>query len=59
MNPIDWLLRILTEILKLISPDLREAIKKLVLDLEEKAKLTPNPWDDLFVWALKKILAID
>ena len=49
---------ILQKIMELISPEIREMVVKFVLELEEKAKLTPNLWDDILVFALKKVLAI-
>jgi len=49
---------ILQKILELVSPEIRDALIKFVLDLEAKAKLTPNLWDDVLVFVLKKVLAI-
>jgi len=49
---------ILQNILELVSPEIRKLIVDFVLTLEEKAKLTPNLWDDVIVFVLKKMLAI-
>ncbi len=53
-----WLLVLLAEILKLISPQLRTALVELVNRLEAQAKETPNQWDDIFVGLLKFVLLI-
>ena len=47
---------IIHAILEKISPEIREALGKLLDDLEAKAKLTPNLWDDVIVFVLKKAL---
>ncbi len=53
-----WLLVLLAEILKLVSPQLRTALVELVNRLEAQAKETPNQWDDIFVGLLKFVLLI-
>ena len=47
---------ILKAIIEKISPEIREALGKLLDDLEAKAKLTSNLWDDVIVYVLKKAL---
>lgn len=49
---------ILKTIMELVSPELRKLLVDFVLDLEVKAAATPNPWDDVLVLVLKKMLAI-
>ena len=49
---------IIKSIMELVSPELRKFLVDAVLELEEKAKLTPNLWDDVLVLVLKKLLAI-
>jgi len=41
-----WWLRLVTLILAALSGPLREEMKKFALDFREKARQTPNPWDD-------------
>ena len=49
---------IIKNILELVSPELRKFIVDFILEFEEKAKLTPNLWDDVLALVLKKIFAI-
>ncbi len=51
--------RVLQEIIKRISPELKEEVEKAVYILEQKAAATKNPWDDLAVKILKVALGID
>lgn len=52
------LLTILTKLLKEISPQLRESFLKQIKSLEEVAAKSANPFDDLLVEALEKILGV-
>lgn len=47
---------IIRNIVELISPEIRKALGEFLDSLEEKAKLTPNPADDIIVFVLKKVL---
>ena len=47
---------IIQSIVELISPEIRKAIGEFLNALEEKAKLTPNPMDDVIVFLLKKLM---
>lgn len=47
---------IIQNIVELISPEIRKAIGEFLVVLEEKAKLTPNPMDDVIVFVLKKVM---
>ena len=49
---------IIAKLLEFVSPELRKLLVDFVLDLEAKAKLTPNPWDDVLVMVLKKLVGI-
>lgn len=53
---IDFLVRMIKIIIAKVSPGLKKAIKKGILNLEVKAKSTENPFDDLLVELLKEIL---
>lgn len=52
-------MKFLLLLLEKITPDLRQLLIGMVAKLEEKAKQTPNPYDDIFVYFLKKVLSID
>ena len=52
------LVSVLGAILSVVSPKIREAITNFILDLEKKAKETPNPADDMLVDFLKHIFKI-
>ena len=49
---------LLTRILTVISPDIRGLVDEWLKDLEDRAKATPNPWDDIFVAFLKMVLGV-
>jgi len=53
------LARIVEELLKRMSPEIREELEQAVLKLEIKAKATVNPWDDLLVFLLKIVLEME
>jgi len=57
-----WLVSILVAvlgaILSVVSPKIREELENFVSHLEEKAKETPNPADDMLVDFLKHILGM-
>ena len=53
-----WLAALLEQILKQISPELRNALVVLIKELEKDAKATKNPWDDILVGIVKFLLAI-
>lgn len=47
---------ILMKAFGLLSPEMRKTLLAFIADLETKAKLTQNPWDDVFVFVLKLIV---
>lgn len=51
-----WVLQLVTMMLSVITPQLREGLDSFVANLEAQAKETPNPWDDIFVGLLKSLL---
>ena len=53
-----WLAMLLEQVVKQMSPDIREGMVKFVLQLEKNAKATSNPWDDIFVGIVKFVLVI-
>lgn len=53
------IVKVFGSVVKLISPELRQWITDLVVELYKKAKATDNPWDDFLVELLATILGID
>jgi len=54
----NWLLTLIKLIWSRVSSQFRDKIVDFVLDLEEKAKETENPFDDFAVQVLKLIFGI-
>jgi len=54
----EWILRLITLIVGAASPELRTMIKEWVLELDKRAKETPNPFDDVLVGLIKIVLDI-
>jgi len=54
----EWLYRLIALVMGQVSPELRSGIVEWVKNLEERAKKTPNPWDDVFVGILKSVLNV-
>lgn len=52
----EWIFRLITLILTVLSPELRVGLVEWLDDLEVRAKKTDNPWDDMLVGVLKSIL---
>ena len=52
------LLNLITLLLASLSPELRQEIKEAIERLEQKAKLTKNPIDDIAVMLLKIALGV-
>lgn len=51
-----WLLRIITMVVTVMSPELRIGLENVLNDLEAQAKKTANPWDDILVGLLRNLL---
>lgn len=54
---INFLVKLLAVIITMISPEIKDYLKKIISDLDEKSKATANPFDDLLVELLKGILS--
>lgn len=54
----EWLLRIITMVFSVMTPELRESMVAFINAMAANAKKTPNPWDDIFVGVLKSMLGI-
>lgn len=54
----DWIMRLFSLVVTVISPELRKGLETWLNQLEESAKKTPNPWDDVFVGILKSVLLV-
>ena len=50
--------RLVAPIMELVTPNIRKALVDFVLDLEVKAKETPNLYDDVAIDMIKAILNI-
>jgi len=48
--------QMLSNCLAAASPEIVEGIRKSVQEMVEKAKKTPNPWDDMFTQLLQNIV---
>ena len=55
---IQVIVSLIGQILQMVSPEIRSLLKGFVLELEERASQTPNPWDNMLVGALKAILDV-
>lgn len=55
----NWILRVLSHLLLMATPKLKDAIVKSVLEWEIAAKETKTPFDDLLVDVLKGLLGIN
>lgn len=55
----EWILRLITLILGVASPELRKMLEQFLNQLEAQAKNTKNPWDDILVAMLKRLLLGD
>ncbi len=51
-----WLWTILRGALEKATPAILENLRQLVQEMVEKAKKTPNPWDDVFCGLLQMIV---
>lgn len=51
-----WIFRLIGLVIGIVSPEIRTGVTELLDRLEEKAKKTDNPWDDMLVAMLKQIM---
>jgi len=49
------LMRMLFKTAEHMTPEIKEKIKEILDELEQKAKQTANPFDDFFVWILRQL----
>lgn len=54
----DWMLRLISLILGVVSEPLREELKKFAISFREQARMTSNPWDDYVADIICWVLAI-
>ncbi len=52
-------LPVLPQIMKLVTPILRETLEGFIEDLYAKAKATPNPVDDVLVGILAGLVGVE
>jgi len=55
---INLLVKALSVLLPVLTPEIRKLLEESLLDLYKKAVETPNPWDDFLVRMLLRILSI-
>jgi len=55
----EWILRLIGLIIGVASPELRKMLEQFLNQLEQQAKATKNPWDDILVAMLKQLLLGD
>jgi len=55
---IPLLIQIFSTIMPVITPQLKKELEDFLVGLYNKAKETPNPWDDFLVKFLLRILGI-
>ncbi len=53
-----WMVLLLQQVVKQISPEIRKTMVDFVNKLEVDAKKTVNPWDDIVVGIVKFVLVI-
>lgn len=51
------LVRLLPMILSVVSPEIKQALVEFLDLMEERAKKTANPWDDMLVALLKRLVS--
>ena len=52
----EWILKLIGLIFSVASPELRKLLEQWIVTLEQQAKATKNPWDDVLVALLKQLL---
>ena len=52
----EWILRLIGLIVGVASPELRKMLEQWLDQLEDQAKKTSNPWDDILVGMLRTLL---
>ena len=55
----EWILKLISLIFSVASPELRRSLEDWIVKLEAQAKATKNPWDDVLVALLKQLLLGD
>lgn len=51
-----WIWKLIGLVVPVVTPALRDMLTESLNKLEEAAKKTPNPWDDVLVDMLKAIM---
>lgn len=52
----EWILKLIGLIFSVASPEVRKMVETMVTNLEQQARATKNPWDDVLVALLKQLL---
>ena len=51
-----WIFRLIGLVIGVVSPEIRTGVSALLNKLEEQARQTENPWDDMLVAMLKQVM---
>jgi len=51
-----WLMQLILLVIQQVSPHIREAVCKMLVDLKKQADETDNPWDNVLVGLGQTIL---
>jgi len=54
-----WLIKLLAQILQVVSAPLRDTLVKFANDFREQARKTPNPWDDVLADIICWLFQVD
>jgi len=55
----ELILRVIALVFSVSSPELRKMLEQMLNNLEQQAKATKNPWDDILVSLLRHLLLGD
>jgi len=53
-----WIFRLIGLVVGVVSPEIKTSVAALLNKLEEQAKQTANPWDDMLVALLKQVMIV-
>ena len=51
-----WLFMILSKVIMMASPQILEDLRKRIQEMVERAAVTENPWDDIFVGMIQMMV---
>lgn len=51
-----WMITLIGLIIGVVSPEIKAGVAQLLDNLEQQAKKTTNPWDDMLVALLRNVI---